>query len=193
MTTNNVTNVSAGKPKVGGAIFRAPLGTALPTNATSDLSDAYKNLGYVTDDGVTNGVERNTDEEKAWGGDTVNTLQTDYNDTFDMSLLEILNKNVLETVVGDDNVSGDLSTGLVVKFNSAEAVDAVYVIDMVLRNGALKRIVIPIGRAVQSGDINYKDDECAAYPITITAQTDSAGNTHYEYMVSASSDDKSGD
>lgn len=37
-------NVSAGKPKVGGAIFRAPTGTELPTDATTQLNDAFKGL-----------------------------------------------------------------------------------------------------------------------------------------------------
>ena len=41
----NTANVSTGKPKVGGAIFRAPLETALPTDAKTDLDKAYLSLG----------------------------------------------------------------------------------------------------------------------------------------------------
>ena len=36
-----VSNVSAGKPKVSGAVFRAPLGTTLPTDATTSLGNAF--------------------------------------------------------------------------------------------------------------------------------------------------------
>ena len=48
----DVTKVTAGKPKVGGALFRAPAGTALPTDAVTALAEAYKCLGYVSEDGV---------------------------------------------------------------------------------------------------------------------------------------------
>ena len=39
---------SVGKPKIGGAVFRAPVGTALPTDATSKLDVAFKELGYCS-------------------------------------------------------------------------------------------------------------------------------------------------
>ena len=38
-------NVTAGKPKKGGAVFRAPVGTALPTDTTTQLNEAFKALG----------------------------------------------------------------------------------------------------------------------------------------------------
>ena len=35
----NVENVTTGKPKVGGAVYRAPVGTTLPTDATTALNE----------------------------------------------------------------------------------------------------------------------------------------------------------
>ena len=35
----NVNNVSAGKPKIGGAVFVAPIGTELPEDVTRLLRD----------------------------------------------------------------------------------------------------------------------------------------------------------
>ena len=53
-TPNNAQNVSVAKPKVGGAIFVAPLGTDLPTDATTALDAAFQNVGYISEDGLTN-------------------------------------------------------------------------------------------------------------------------------------------
>ena len=38
--------VTTAKPKTSGAVYVAPIGTALPTDATSSLAEAYKGLGY---------------------------------------------------------------------------------------------------------------------------------------------------
>ena len=59
------TLVVAGKPKVGGGIWTAPLGTTLPKDATTALDVAFKSLGYVSDDGLTNEITTDTEEIKA--------------------------------------------------------------------------------------------------------------------------------
>lgn len=181
-----VTNVSVGKPAVGGAIYRAALGSTIPTDATTSLASAYKQLGYVSEDGLTNTNSPESDEVKAWGGDTVLTLQTSKTDTFQLTLIESLNEDVLKAVYGSSNVTTSGSS-ITVKANSKEAEEAIWVVDMILRGNKLKRIVIPDGKISELGDIVYKDDEAIGYEITITALPDSSSNTHYEYIASSGS------
>lgn len=178
---NDASNVATGKPKITGAIYRAPLGSTLPVDATTALDAAFKALGYIGDDGVSNANSPESDSIKAWGGDTVCSYQTAKPDTFKFKLIEVLNVEVLKTVYGDANVTGTLDEGITVKANSTEAQECAWVIEMILK-GAYKRIVVPSAKLSAMDEITYNDSNAVGYNITITATPDTEGQTHYEYI-----------
>lgn len=185
---SNTSNVTAGKPKIGGAIYRAPLGTTLPTDATTALDEEkWLGIGYCSDDGLTNSNTRSSNAIKAWGGDEVLNIQSEKVDNFQTTWIETLNVNTLKAVHGDDNVSGTLTEGITVKVNSKELDAAAYVIDMLLRDNAIKRVVIPNGKITEVGDVVYSDDDVVGYPVTISCMPDDSSNTHYEYIIRKSS------
>ena len=189
-TANVATNVSTGKPKVAGAIYRAlrTAGLTIPTDATTALASAFKCLGYISEDGLKNNNNIDSDSVKAWGGDTVLNFQKGREDSFGFKLIEVLNEEVLKAVYVDANVTVTDATSsapksIAVQANNAEQPEAVWVIDMIMRGNNPKRIVIPYGKVTDIGEIVYKDDEAIGYDVTMKASADESGNTHYEYMT----------
>lgn len=182
---NTASNVSAGKPKTTGAIWAAPKGTELPTDTATALNAAFKCLGYCSDDGLTNGTNLESETIKAWGGDTVLSIQKSKDDTYKFTLIEVLNEDVLKFVYGSGNVSGSLETGLTVTANNADVEEVSMVIDMIMRDSTAKRVVIPAGKISEMGDITYSDSAAVGYETTLTCTPDGNGNTHYEYIRKA--------
>lgn len=181
----NANNVTAAQPKIGGAVYRAPLGTTLPTDATSALDSAFKALGYADSTGIKNGNSPTSQNIKAFGGDTVLSVQTGKDDTFKVTLIEALNADVLKAVYGDDNVNVSDGGSIAVKANADPSKDCAWVFDLIMRNGAFKRIVVPCGSISALGEISYADNTAVGYAITITATPDASGQTHYDYIEPA--------
>lgn len=181
---NNASNVTAGKPAIGGAIYAAPKGTTLPTTATGSLNSAFECLGYVSDAGVVNSTELESTDVKAWGGDNVLNIQTSKGDKFSWTLIEVKNINVLKFVYGSANVSGTLESGITVHVNNDDVEEVAIVIDMLLRDNTAKRIVIADCKISEIGDINYTDSEAVGYETTVTCMPDSDGDYHKEYLKS---------
>ena len=174
--------VSTGQPNVSGAIFCAPLGTTLPTDTATALDAAFMDMGYASEDGVTNTNSPESENIKAWGGDTVLAIQTSKEDTWKLKLIEVLYEDVLKVVYGTAKVTGTLSTGITVEASSEDEQEMSWVIDMAMRDGTAKRVVLPDAKITEMGDITYTDNDVTGYEITLVAMPDSSGNTHYEYI-----------
>lgn len=175
---NIVSNVSFGKPIPGGSVYNAPLGTTLPTGRDSTLAEAFKCVGYLSEDGITNKNGPSTKTIKAWGGDTVLVLETDKPDEWKLKLIEVLNPDVLKIVYGTDNVSGTLETGITVRANNTPHTASSWVIDILLNENKIHRVVIPNATIKEISDIVYKDDDLIAYDITLAAMP---GGASFDY------------
>lgn len=180
---NMTENVSTGAPKIGGYAYKAPVGSTLPTDAKTALAEVFKSLGFISEDGVTNSNSPESEDIKDWGGTTVLSVQSSKDDTWKFTLIESKNVEVLKTVYGDENVVGDLETGITIKANANDLDYAAYVFEMVMRNGTKKRVVLPKAKVTEVGDITYDKSDVIGYEITLTCTPDAEGNTHYEYIA----------
>lgn len=185
MGANTATNVTTGKPKVSGAVHVAPKGTALPTDATSALSSAFVNLGYVSDAGLENSNDMNISTIKEWGGLVVYQSLDEFTDQFKLTLIEAKSLDVLKAAYGDANVTESDGTIHVV-VNADDPQERVWVFDLTLRGGIAKRIVVATGAVTGREAITYTASDAVGYGLTISAYPDANGKTHDEYIESSS-------
>lgn len=177
-------NVSTGAPKITGAVFVAPAGSTLPTDATTALDAAFVSVGEISEDGVTRTRSTDSSTIKNWNQDPVLTVQTSYEETFQFTMISSRSVNALKAAYGDDNVTGT-DDKFTVKHNGAAPAEHAWVIDMVMTDGSPSRIVIPKAKVTKIGDVTYKKDEAIGFETTITAVLDDDGNTSYDYVGKA--------
>jgi len=167
-------------PADGAAVYAAPLGTALPTSATASLNAAFVDLGWVSEDGVTNSISREVTKHRAWGGEVVKVTQDNYTETVRLTLLES-SAEVLSVVYGDDNVteSGDTIT---VEHSRLMLGRQSFVIDFIDGDRA-GRIVVREGQVTELGDVVYVHRDLTRYEITVDVfKPEAAANAVVAYF-----------
>jgi hypothetical protein len=182
--SNTVGNVIQGKPVTTGGVLLGTSGATLPTDANASLT-GFTALGFVGDAGLTASEAATTDKIKAWGGQVVKVVQSEFSVTYTFTLYEMLNKDVQSAIRGSANVTSTAATSahgkqLAVQVNADTKPKLPWVFDMV-DGDAKKRIVVPLGQVTSIGDVSYTDSGVAGYPVTLEAFPDSSGNNAYEY------------
>lgn len=168
-----------------GGVLGAPLGSTLPTDATTAVDAAFVSHGYVSEDGLTMAVSRSTEKIRAWGGDTVRVVQTEHDVTFTLTLLETSEASA-KAVFGDDNVTvtgGKID--IVVKSDALP--EKAWVFDM--KDGDKKgRVVVPNGQITETGDTQFVHSDATGWEVTLEATPDESGNKAYIYWDDGSSE-----
>lgn len=187
MALGNTKNVLAGIPDVAGGLWVKDLieDPSQYPKAGADLkTDGWTHVGFISEDGVTEANERDTEKVKAWGGDTVRVLQNDHTQTFAFSFFELGNPEVLKLIYGDENVTVGSDGKVEVTQNSKVLPHKSFMIQVL--DGATKiDKFIPDGQIIETGELQMTHSAVMSVEVTVEAFVDKQGNKVYTTQSTA--------
>lgn len=161
----------------GADVYFAPVGTTAPTDVTTAWAAAWIAAGLLGEDGLTETRDEDSTDLYAYGGILVRTTRSKHKRTFTVTLLEdhadlweLLNPgSTAATTTGVTTRTVKVPTSNPMAFG------------IEFRDGTTtKRIVVPKGQIVISGDVSYSDSELAGREATITVYPASDGTLYVE-------------
>lgn len=157
---------------IDGALYSAPTGTTLPTDAAAPLDPAFVGHGLWTSDGAAETSSQTRQEIRAFQlNQLVANPVTGGIAAVNVSLLQMNAENA-SLYYGDDDV--DTTTGRVRWRPGLPSGDRAFVVDKIDSAGARERIVIPTGSAAPNGDRTTVFGAATAMPVAITVLGDDA-------------------
>lgn len=183
MATMDATQVGVGAAKATGAIWIAPQGTTLPTDATTTLPNTFKLLGFTSDAGVQISESSSTDAIRAWEAHTeVYNVQTEYTESVSFTPIQC-NSDVAELTWGADWVEVDDQTGAIHAKHHAGILDPVVIaIETSPRSTIVKRYVGTF-QLTERGEVTLDGNTVDGRALTFNAIADSNGVTMHEHTA----------
>ena len=191
-TKQSSANVTFSKPGTSanksGYIWVAPLGTAIPTDAASELDGAFVGLGYLSEDGLTEPAAFEPgDAIVAAGGDTVAQADPTFSKTWTGTCIEALNEDLLKVAYGSANVTvkpaSSTDGSITVKEQASELEHHVIVIDEMLKGGRKRRNVMADATFLITGDITHVHTALVNFEFTINAYPTATQPAQTQYIT----------
>jgi hypothetical protein len=185
----NVAQLMAPSPRTSGSVMWAPTTVTLPTTSYVALVggvSGFNDLGYVDENGLKQKEDRVNTDVFVWGGDLVGTLQDKYSRTMTFRLMQFNNQNTQAASHGLSNVTFTAATTtngneIAVQLNAKLLDTRSWVFDG-LYQSQLARVVIPIGRVVQLGEVDMTHKMYSTLECTLKAYPDAVKNHGYMYL-----------
>jgi len=167
-----------------GQMSVAPIGTALPTTTLGALNAAFVGLGYLTEDGPTFTVGKETTDFPAWQSfDPIRSAVTGREITV-AGVLQQWNEDTVPLAFGGGVISGTTPN---FKYTPPEPEDGVDERSLVLdiNDGDVHvRIVFPRGYATEAVETQFQRGATSVLPITFKALKPDVGSIYSIYSDS---------
>ena len=182
MATMNAAQVTVGAAAATGAIFVAPKGTTLPTDATTALGNTFVLLGFTSDEGVQISEDGNTETIHAWEGRVaVYNVRTEYTESVSFTPIQC-NADVAKLTWGDDKVVVGANGALAIKHHGGTLEPVVIAIETTPREDIVRRYVGTF-QLSERGEITLDGTQVDGRQLTFDAIPDANGVTMYEYSA----------
>jgi len=147
---------------ITGEVYVGPTTATAPTSSTDTLT-GFTSLGYVSADGVEFGIDKSTNQIRAWqNADLVREVITEGTVTYAFSLLETT-EDVIETFFGAPIIDGKVELSPV---NTGGRKS--FVLDIVDGDKVIRHYV-PQGEILSVEAQTVQNGEAVAYGVTVTA------------------------
>lgn len=159
---------------ITGALYKAPPGTAVPADSGATLDAAFVNLGYLSEDGITENWEDSVDDVVAWqSATTVRSSTTESKLSLELTMIET-NKDVLETFHRGSTMATVSAGEYRLDVVPATADPSIWVFDVI--DGSRRiRLLFNNGEITARGAVPYANGSAVMYPVTLQAYPDANG------------------
>lgn len=143
--------------------------TNFPTDASTAYNAALKMepAGYLTEDGFSKTPKRDSEEIKAWGGDSVLVVQKEHGIELKWTFLESKRAAVLKAIYGSGSVTV-AGNKITIAEDSKPLAPLAIGFDMLSGQDDKVRIFAPNVRITDIGEIKHTHSEAITYEITAT-------------------------
>lgn len=152
-----------------GTVSYAPTGSTAPTNATSALAAAFRDVGYISTDGVAEARDRSTSNIVAWqNADVVRTVVTEASISVVFTMIET-NAVSLELFYGKPLNTTDGSIEIVPGKTGGRKATVVDYID----GTKFVRLYIPQSEVLEVGEVSLTSGgDAVGYEVTVMGYPD---------------------
>lgn len=161
MATTDAANVAVG---VTGAVYVADEGTAAPADIATSPATGWAPVGYISEDGVTESYNIETDDIVAWqNADVVRKVITSSEVTYGFTMIET-NATSVGLYYGKD-VAAAAETHMI---GGALVGKKAFLIDVIDGDQTIRRY-IPSGEVTERGEVAITSGDAIGYEVTLTA------------------------
>lgn len=193
MATMDEKQVTVGAALASGAIWTAPQGTALPTDATTAKGADFVLLGFTSDAGVQISESSTSNAIRAWEArKEVYNVRSEYTESIAFMPIQC-NGDVAELIWGANRVTVDASTGAIATQHSGDTLEPVcLIVETTPREGVVKRYCMT-AQLTERGEQTMDGTQVDGRQLTFNCLADENGVTMYEYTAFTAQGDASGE